>query len=127
MQGWFRGCVEGGTLRPGCRSKRTYSNSDLQKVFGVGSGCGPFPCIDALTESCIEILQGGGYVENPSASQCVASDRSDDDGGSLCDGVGVDGKREYQRLREGKSGSKSAQACTFSIPSLVVIISLTVV
>lgn len=58
---------------------RMYSNSDLQKVVGVGCWLCSFPCIDVLTESCIEVLQGGGNMENPSASKRFTSDRSGDD------------------------------------------------
>ena len=58
---------------------RTYLNSDLQKIIGVG--CGPclFPRVDVLTKHCAEILQGGRNVENPSASKCAAADRGNDD------------------------------------------------
>ena len=58
---------------------RTYLNSDLQKIIGVG--CGPclFPRVDVLTKHCTEILQGGRNVENPSASECAAADRGNDD------------------------------------------------
>ena len=57
---------------------RTYTNSDLQKVIGVGTGC-VSQTINELTEPCVEVLQGGCDMEDPSASKCAATDRCDDD------------------------------------------------
>lgn len=57
---------------------RTYTNSDLQKVIGVGIGC-ISQTINELTEPCVEVLQGGCDMEDPSASKCAATDRCDDD------------------------------------------------
>jgi len=39
-------------------------------------------------------------MENPSASKYPATDRSDDVGGSVRNGVRLDGKWEHQRLRK---------------------------
>ena len=50
---------------------------NLQKIIGVG--CPIFARFGALTESCIEVLQGSCDVEIASASECAAPDRSDDD------------------------------------------------
>ena len=58
---------------------RAYSNSDLQKIIGVGHRLQPSLRISPLTEPCIEVLQGGYYMENPSAPKRAAPDRSDDD------------------------------------------------
>ena len=59
---------------------RTPSRVDLQnlqKIIGVGNTI--FPRVNALTESCIEVLQGGRDVEITSTSKRIAADRSDDD------------------------------------------------
>jgi len=58
---------------------KTYSQDDLHKIFGVGPWFCYFPRVDALTESRIEVLQGGRDMEHPSTSKCVAADRSDND------------------------------------------------
>ena len=58
---------------------RTYSNSDLQKIIGVGRRLCLSPCGSVLTEPYIEVLQGGCELEIPSTSKCPASDGSDDD------------------------------------------------
>jgi len=61
---------------------------------------------DVLTRPGVEILQGSCDMENPSASECAAAARSDDVRDSLRNGIGLDGKREHQRLREGTPGCK---------------------
>jgi len=43
----------------------------------------------------IEVLQGGGYVEIPSTSECPAADGSNDVGKSVCDGIGLDDKWKH--------------------------------
>ena len=85
---------------------RTYSNSDLQKIIGVGRWlC--FLCASLCPNSAhVEVLQGSCDVENPPASECPATDRSDDDRNPIHDGVGLDGKWKRQRLRESTSRCK---------------------
>ena len=52
-------------------------------------------------------------MECPSSPECVAPARGDSDRGSVCDGVGMDGKREHQLVREGKSQRGSFGTCEF--------------
>ena len=85
---------------------RTYSNSDLKKIISVGPGCVPFPCVDVLTRPYIEVLQRGRDVEIPPASKRTIPSGSDDDRGSVRNGIRVDGEWEYKRLREGTSGCR---------------------
>ena len=59
---------------------RTPSSTDLQnlqKIIGVSYTI--FPRVNALTESCTEVLQGGRDMEITSTSKRVAADGSDDD------------------------------------------------
>ena len=58
---------------------RTYSDSDLRKIIGVGYLLCTLSHIDALTGACVEVLQGSRNMENPSTSERAAIDRSDDD------------------------------------------------
>ena len=51
-----------------------------------------------------EVLQGGHNLESSSTSERVAITRGDNDRKQVRYGVGVDGKREYQRVCEGPSG-----------------------
>ena len=43
-------------------------------------------------------------MENPSASECATVNRSDNVRDSVCNGIGPDGERKHQRLREGTPG-----------------------
>jgi len=45
-------------------------------------------------------------MESAPASECPAADRSDNVLDPVCDGVGMDGERNHQRLREGTPGRK---------------------
>ena len=59
---------------------RTPSSTDLQnlqKIIGVGYNI--FLLVNTLIKSRTEVLQGGRNVEIASASECAATDRSDDD------------------------------------------------
>ena len=82
---------------------RTYSDSDLQRVIGVSYWFSSIPHACALIAPHAEVLQGGRRVENPSASERPATDRSDDVGDSVRDDIRLDGERKYQQLREGAS------------------------
>ena len=62
------------------KALRTYSNSDLQKIIGVG--CRLFlliPHVSMLTRPWTEVLQGGRDVENPSAPERPSTNRGDYD------------------------------------------------
>jgi serine/threonine protein kinase len=67
-----------------------------------------------------EVLQGGGDVEKSPAPECAATDGSSDDRDSVHNGIRVDGAWKHQRLREGTSRCRPAQACRFSVQSLAV-------
>ena len=49
-------------------------------------------------------------MENPSASQRSAADRSDYDWDSVCNGLRMDDERQYPRVFESKSGRKPVSA-----------------
>ena len=91
---------------------RTYSNSDLQKIIGVGCSLCSLPAHRHSDQACVEILQGGHDVENPSASECATSGGSDDDRDRVRDDIRVDVKRKHHRLREGASRRGPTPACT---------------
>lgn len=58
--------------------------------------CVILPHVNALTEPCIEVLQDGCDVEEPSASECTAAVRSNDNRNSVRNDLRVDGKWKYQ-------------------------------
>jgi hypothetical protein len=62
-------------------------------------------------------------VENPSASKCPAADWSDNDRGSVCNDIRVDGEWEHQRLREDAPGCKPVGAGKFLIRNLTTLAS----
>jgi hypothetical protein len=120
--------VEGETLWSGCccESSENVLEQRLTEDTWRGLQVVLFPCVDALTRPCTEILQGGRDVEKSSAPKCAAADGSDDDRDSVRDDIGVDGAWEYQRLRESTSGCRPARACGLSIQILAVFASLTI-
>jgi len=73
---------------------RTYSTSDLQKIIGVGRCTCYLSTANSLTKL-IEVLQGGGDVEVPSASKRPAADWSNDVGESVRDGIRLDDERKH--------------------------------
>ena len=80
---------------------------------------------DELIIPRIEVLQGGCGMECPSPRACATTSRRDNDGDSIRDGVGVDGKRECQRVREGESQGGSVEACVFFVYGPYLRLSLT--
>jgi len=56
-------------------------------------------------------------MEHSSSSERVATVRRDNDRGPVCDGVGVDGEWERQRVCEGTSPCESTEACMSPIRS----------
>ena len=74
---------------------RVYSKDGFGKARKVG--CLRYSqfvmCTDELAMAWTEVLQGGRDMEDPSASERATVVRCDDDRDSVCDGVGVDGKR----------------------------------
>jgi hypothetical protein len=77
------------------KTLRVYLRDDLRRVRRVG-----YPlliiCIDTLTVSRIEVLQGGCNMEGPSPSERIAAVGRDDDQGSVCNGIRVDEQWQYQ-------------------------------
>ena len=65
----------------------------------------------------IGVLQRGRDVERPSPSKRVTTTRSDFDRHSIRDGVGMDGKWEYQRVCRGASGHRPVRTGGFSARS----------
>ena len=53
-------------------------------------------------------------MESTSASECTATDRSDDGWDSLRNGVGVDGEWDHQSIRGEKSGCGPVRTGMFS-------------
>ena len=85
---------------------RTYSNSDLQKIVGVSCRLCSLSLGLFADMRCVEVLQRGRHLENLPTSERPAADRSDDVRESVRNGVGLDGKRKHQRLREGTPGCR---------------------
>ena len=52
--------------------------------------------VKKLTTYRSEVLQRGYSVESSSASKCVATFGGDNDQQPVCDGIELDGQREYQ-------------------------------
>jgi hypothetical protein len=65
-------------------------------------------------------------MENPSASECTAADRSDDDRDPVRNDIGVDGGWKHQRFREGASRRRPTRTCGFSIRGLAALSLLTI-
>ena len=74
---------------------RVYSKDGFGKAKRVG--CLRYSkfvmCTDEPAMAWTEVLQGGRDMENPSSSERATAVRRDDGRDSVCDGVGVDGKR----------------------------------
>ena len=70
----------------------------------------------------IGVLQGGRDVECPPPSKRVTTIRSDYDRHSIRDGVGMDGKWEYQRVCRGASGRRPVRTGGFSARSPISIL-----
>jgi len=68
--------------------------------------------------TCVEVLQGGCYMENPPTPQCPVADRSDDVGESVRNDIGLDGEWKHQRLCEGTPGCKPIGTGKFSVQNL---------
>ena len=58
-------------------------------------------------------------MENPSASECSAADRSDYDWDPVCNGLRMDDERQYPRVFESKSGRKPVPAGRLFIQNFV--------
>ena len=82
---------------------RVYLTSDIEGIRKVG--CPQVVCVNKLTISHAEILQGGNDMEDPSSSERIAIIRRDGDRKSapVRDGVRMDGEWECERVCEGTS------------------------
>ena len=98
---------------------RIYSDSDLQRVIGVGhdSALSPHTCTLMVTR--VEVLQGGCRVENPPASEHPPADWSNDVRDSVRDDIRLDGQWKHQQIFEGTPLSKPVGAgrCFVQIPA----------
>jgi len=65
-------------------------------------------------------------MENPSASEYLAVDRSDDVREPLRNDIRLDAEWKHQQFREGPSACEPAWPCGFPIQSLAVPASLTI-
>jgi hypothetical protein len=74
---------------------RIYSNSDLQKIIGVSHRHASCPCANLLMAPPSEILQRGCDMEDTPSSKRATADRRDNDRGSLCNYLGLDGERKH--------------------------------
>ena len=92
---------------------KVYIKHDLTMITRVG--CRRYSRLDMRTDELTmprtDVLQGGCGMEHPSPSQRATTARRDDDRESIRDGIGVDGKREHQRVCEGGSQCGSVKAC----------------
>jgi len=83
--------------RVAAKALRVYLTNDFDKIRRVS-------CLYIILNTCmltvtyVEVLQGSDKVESPQPSERVTAAGSDDGQEPLCDGVGVDGKREHQRV-----------------------------
>ena len=75
---------------------RIYSNSDLQKIVGVGFCSCSLSRVCTLTMLRVEILQGSRDLEKSPASECTAPNRSDDVRDSVRNGIRLDGEWKRQ-------------------------------
>ena len=67
----------------------------------------------------VEFLQGSRDMEDPSSSKCAAIARRDSNWGPICDGIGMDDKRQHQGIHEVEYQRRSAGTCIF-FSSLVI-------
>jgi len=76
---------------------RTYSNSELQRIIGVSCWLRSLAICQSTDRAlCVEVLQGGCHLENPSAPECRAAHRSDYVRQSFCDDIRLDDQRRHQ-------------------------------
>jgi len=81
--------------RVAAKALRVYSTNDFDKIRRVGR-------LDIILNTCVltvtyvEVLQGSDKVESSRPSERVTAAGSDDGQEPLRNGVGVDGKWEYQ-------------------------------
>ena len=88
---------------------RVYLRDDLQRTRRVSCPLLTV-CTDSLTVSCTEFLQGGFDLELSPPSKHIAVVGCDDDRDSVRNGVRMDGKWQYQRVREDEWGRRSVEA-----------------
>ena len=105
---------------------KTYQSSDLQGMIGVGRCTCSLSTASSLTKL-VEVLQGGGDVEVPSASERPAASGSNDVGESVRDGIGLDDEWEHLRIRRGTSRCRPAWACKLPVQNPPASAPLTVV
>lgn len=77
---------------------KVYKTSDLDQIKRVCSRLSV--CVTGLSMSRIELLQGSRDMEDPSPSKCAAIVRCDGNWGSICDGIGMDDKRQHQGIHK---------------------------
>ena len=91
------------------KAVRVYSTSDIERIRKAGRP--RLVRINELTVPHTEVLRGGRDVELPSASERTAVGRGDDVRDSARDDIGMDVKREHQRVFEDGHQCRSFGAC----------------
>ena len=81
---------------------KVYSTSDFNKITSVSHrprlGKSSYQRSDDRCDRA-DILQGSCNMEDPLPSKCAPAAGSDDGRKALCNGFGMDGQWEYQRVR----------------------------
>ena len=80
---------------------KVYSTSDFNKITSVGHHPRPAKSVYRRADDrCdrTDVLQGSHNMEEPLPSKRAPTVGSDDGEKALCDGFGVDGQWEYQRV-----------------------------
>ena len=83
---------------------KVYSTSDFNRITSVGYcprlAKTVYRRADGICDR-PDILQGGCNMEEPLPSKCTPAVGSDNGEKALCDGFGMDGQWEYQRIHRG--------------------------
>ena len=90
---------------------RVRPTSGSDKVMRVSYQCHCQSCDGKLIARNIEVLQRGFNLESSLPSK-RASTVGSYHGGTVSNGIGMDGKWKYYRIHQGKLGCESVEACT---------------
>ena len=93
------------------KALRVYLTSDFERIRKAG--CPRLLCFKNLTAFRAEVLERSCDMEGPSSPERVAAAGRDHGRDPFRDGIGVDGKREHQRICEGGDRHRSAGTCLF--------------
>ena len=100
---------------------RVYSASDLDKITSVSHrprlARGAHRRADDRCDR-TDILQGSCHMEDSPPPERAPAIGGDDGGGALCNGFGLDGQWEHQRVHQGTQGYKPVRARRVLFPPL---------